>query len=123
MAFLFQLFYSSVLLFFFIFSSCLLNFTIFMYSLKFVEHLYDHHLNSLLGRFLISTLFSFSSEVLPSLFGMYSPVSSFCLILCDCFYVLYRLVTFSVLGEVALHRKPPIGLSSTLSSGHQSYML
>lgn len=37
---------------------------VFIHSLKFIEHLYDHYLNSLLGKLLISFSLSFSCEVL-----------------------------------------------------------
>lgn len=44
------------------------------------------------------------------------------MILCCCFYVLGKLVTFPSLGDVALCQRPPEGPSITLPSGHQ-YMI
>ena len=58
-------------------------------------------LNSVLGRLLTSTSFSSFLEifVLSIFLGMYSSVSSFCLILCLYFYVLGRSVTSPILEK------------------------
>ena len=57
------------------------------------------------------------------LFGTYSSVSSFCLILCFYFHAFGRLVTFPNLREVILCRRCPLRPSSILPSDHQSYKL
>lgn len=80
-------------------------------------------LNSLSGKLFISTSFS-SSGVCPALlFGNYSSVFSFCLILCVCIYMLGRSVMFLSLGEMVIRRRHPMDSSSTLPSFHWRYML
>ena len=73
-------------------------------------------------RLLISISPSSSRILFYSLVWNLFLCSSFCLILCVYFYVLGRLVTFSILGELSLCRRP-MGPSSTLPSGHQNWML
>ena len=58
---------------------------------------------------------------LVSSFVTYSSVSPFCLTLCVYLYVLGRSLLQN--REVTLCRRHPVGPSSTLPSGHQSYML
>ena len=84
------------------------------------KYLYNHYLNSLLGRLLISTFLSSSGVYLVPSFGPYSSVASF-MILWFYFYVLGRLFTFPDLGEVALCSRHPMDPCSTLPSDHQSY--
>ena len=74
--------------------------------------------NSLLGRLLVSISFSsFFVFYLVSSFGTYFSVISFWLIFCFYSYIFCKLVMFPSLGEVALCRECPVGLSSALPSG------
>ena len=77
----YNVFFISIVFFSSFSSSCFLLvnlFTVVVHSsFKFVEHLYDHHLNSLLAKLLYLHLFSFSSDVLSSSFVIYSPSPHF----------------------------------------------
>ena len=79
-------------------------------------------LNFLSGRLFISVLFSsfFLRFWLTLLIGISSSVSSCCLILCVCFYVLGISAISLSLEGVALFRRCPMGLRSTILSSHQS---
>lgn len=79
--------------------------------------------NSLLGRLLISLLFSSFSEGLFCFLSwniairlLISPSPAY-------FFVLVRFVISPALGDVALYRRCSLGASSTLTSGHHSHTL
>ena len=81
-------------------------------------------LNTSLSRLLISTLHSFSSEVLSWFFTQKcSSITLFCLILYFYFYVLGWSFMFLHFGEVAFCRICPLGLNSTFCFVNQRYML
>ena len=88
----------------------------------FIEHIYNHYLE-LFKRIAHLCFISSFSEVfcLVPLFGIYSFISSFCLILCV--YVLGRSVTFPGVVEIALFMEESVGPSITLPSGHYSYII
>ena len=85
-------------------------------SPKFIEHLYDHHLELLLGGLLVSTSFSSSGILSYSFTWNIVFVTSFCLILCFFVYVLGRLAFFSNL-EVTFCRRHPL---QHCPSGHHA---
>lgn len=84
------------------------------------EHLYNHYLEFLMVDCSTPLCLVFFWGFTLFLHLEHTSFASFCITLCFCFYVLGRLVMFLNLGEVALIA---MWLSSTLSSGYQSYML
>ena len=75
--------------------------------------------------YLVNCLYLFCSVhflkfCLVLLFGRYSFVSSFCLILCVCVYVLVLSSISPSLERVSLCRWCPVGPNGTVPAGHQS---
>ena len=91
---------------------------VFIHSLKFIEHLYDHYLELYWVDCLSPILFRFFSEVFVlflCLECIHSSVSSiFCIL---CVYALGRL------GYIFFCRRHPMGLDSILPVVTQNYML
>lgn len=109
--------------FFFVFSNTLFSLCSSTVLLSLLSNLMIITLNYLLGRLLISTLFSFPVKCcFVSLFRTYFFVSLFCLIICIYLYVLGKSGKFADLGEMVLCIWCLMWPSSTLSY-HQSCML
>lgn len=79
-------------------------------SPKFVEHLYDNYFDFLSSKLVISIFMFFFLRLLLS-FGICFSVSSLCLTLCVCFYVLGKTTTSpSLEGMVFVENEPYLSI-------------